>query len=105
LTLGLLTGEKLSVAPRGTLYPRFWALTILLFTTVAISLFLHHNLMSNLIPGPHTNLFANLILVRLLLCFLLVGVCLAWYYRILNELKRECLFAELPRLQRETTQA
>ncbi len=99
LALELLTGDKLSVAPRGTIYPKFSALAVLLFVTIAISLFLHHNLMGNLRPGQYMNLFANLVQLRLILFFLLAAVCLVWYYRMLNELKRECLLAESPRLQ------
>ena len=93
LALGLLTDEKMTVAPRGAIYPKFWVLAVLIFITIAISVFLHHNLVSNLKPGPHTNLFENLVQLRLILYFLLAAVCLVWYYRMLNELKRECLVA------------
>jgi DNA-binding winged helix-turn-helix (wHTH) protein len=93
-TLGLLTGDKMSVPPRRALFLRFWLLVLLFATILIISLFLHHNLMSQLKPAPYMNLFSNLILMRLILYYMLAGECLAWYYRSLNELKRECLMAE-----------
>ncbi len=92
--LDLLNGNKLSVAPRRVLFLRFWLLGLLFALILAISLFLHHNLMSILKPAPYMNLFSNLILMRLILYYLLAGECLAWYYRSLNELKRECLMSE-----------
>ncbi|MCW5968447.1 MAG: zf-HC2 domain-containing protein [Blastocatellales bacterium] len=104
LALGLLTGDKLSVAPRGSIYPRFWVLSMLIFITAGISVFLHHNLMGNLRPSPYMNLFANLVQARLILYFLLATVCLVWYYRMLNELKRECLMAESPRIANRSSE-
>jgi hypothetical protein len=44
------------------------------------------------------NLFAKLVQARLIFYFLLATVCLVWYCRMLNELKRECLMAESPRI-------
>ncbi len=93
-TLSLLTGDKLSLAPRSVFYPRFWVLALILAVIVGVSFFLHHNLMSNLKPGEYMNLFANLIHTRLILYHLLATVCLYWYYHALNELKRECVLAE-----------
>jgi hypothetical protein len=94
LASGLLSGDRLSVAPRGVIFPRFWVLALLLVVIVSVSVFLHHNLMSNAQPSPYLNLFANLIMARLILYYALATECLAWYYRALNELKRECLAAE-----------
>ncbi len=93
LTADLLRDQPLSVSPKGTVYPKFWVLTLILAIFIGISWFLHHNLMSNLRPGPYQWLFSNLILTRLLLFYLLAAVCLLWYYLSLNELKRECLAA------------
>lgn len=90
----LLNRDKLSVRPRGVIYPNVGILSLTLAVVVAVSLFLHHNLMNNLKPAPYMNLFSNLILARLLLYYLLAAECLYWYYQALNELKRECLIAE-----------
>lgn len=89
--LDLLTGSRLSVAPRGTAFIRLWMLAVLLASIVVVSLFLHHGLMSHLKPAQFMNLFANLILLRLLLYNALGGFGLWWYSHALNELKRECL--------------
>jgi DNA-binding winged helix-turn-helix (wHTH) protein len=93
-TLALLMGSRLSVVPRGVAFIKLWALAALLALIVVVSLFLHHSLMSHLRPAQFMNLFANLILVRLLLYNALGGVGLWWYYQALNELKRECLMME-----------
>ena len=92
--LSLLTGDKLSLTPRSVFYPRFWVLALILAVIVGVSVFLHHNLMSNLKPGEYMNLFANLIQTRLILYYLLAAECLYWYYQSLNELKRECVFEQ-----------
>ena len=89
--LDLLTGNRLSLAPRGVAFISSRALTLMLALIVVVSLFLHHSLMSHLQPTQFMNLFANLIFVRLILYNALGGVCLWWYYHALNELKRECL--------------
>jgi len=94
LALELFSGGRLSVAPRGTFFPRFWVLLLFFVVIVSISIFLHTNLMDHLKPAPFMNLFSNLILTRLLLYYALAAECLFWYYRSLNELKRECLAAE-----------
>jgi hypothetical protein len=94
LALELLNGGRMSVAPRGTFFPRFWVLLLFFAVIVSISIFLHTNLMDHLKPAPFMNLFSNLILTRLMLYYALAAECLFWYYRALNELKRECLAAE-----------
>jgi DNA-binding winged helix-turn-helix (wHTH) protein len=93
-TLDLLTGNRLSVAPRGVAFIRLWVLAGLLALMAIVSLFLHHSLMSHLRPAQFMNLFANLILMRLILYNALGGVGLWWYNQALNELKRDCLMAE-----------
>lgn len=101
LTSGLLRGDPIAVSPKGTIYPKFWFLTTILGLFIAISWFLHHNLMSNLRPGEYQWLFSNLILTRLLLFYLLAAVCLFWYYLSLNEIKRECLAASRIAVRRD----
>jgi hypothetical protein len=90
----LLSRDQRSVRPRGVIFPKVGILILMLVAVIAISLFLHHNLMNNLLPGPYMNLFSNLILARLLIYYLLAAECLYWYYQALDELKRECLLAE-----------
>ena len=97
MILSLLAGDRLSVAPRGSIYLRLWFLIGLLVVMVCIALFLHFNLVNNLRQGPYMNLFTNLIQTRLALFFALGLACVAWYARALNEVKRECLAAERSR--------
>ncbi|MBK6795229.1 MAG: hypothetical protein IPG76_00080 [Acidobacteria bacterium] len=88
---GLFSGEKMSVTSRGSIYPKFGVLVAILVVMMAITLFLHQNLMNHLKPGPYMGLFSNLIFTRLALFYALAGECLLWYYMALNELKRECI--------------
>ena len=92
--LSLLNRDRQSVRPRGVIFPKVGILALMLVVVIAISLFLHHNLMDNLLPAPYMNLFSNLILTRLVLYYLLGAACLYWYYQALDELKRECLIAD-----------
>lgn len=91
LGLALLSGEKWSVTPRGAIYPRVWWLGLLLFGALVVSLTLTTHLFDNLMPGGHRNVFVQLVLWRMVLYFSLGLECLFWYYRSLNELKRECI--------------
>lgn len=100
LSCRLLTDDRLSVAPRGSIYLRFWLLTLIMTILVGVSVFLHHNLMSQLMPGTYQGLFSNLLLVRLILFYVLGTWCLVWYYHSLDELKRECLAADRLRINR-----
>jgi len=93
-TLALLSGEKRSVTPRGTLYPRLWFLLVLL---IAIGLSIvpgAANLFDNLQPSPYQNLFTLAYYLRWGLQIGLSLGCVIWFYRALNELKRECLLME-----------
>lgn len=87
----VLTGSRLGVLPRGAIYIKTWMLLLLLILMGAYFLAARARLLDNLMPSPYLNLFMNLIHVRLALYFALALVCLAWYSRALNELKRECL--------------
>jgi hypothetical protein len=94
MTLGLLTGDKLSVTPRGAFYPRLVALLVCFVLVIVVAFNLHHDLMGKLKPDPYFNLFSWLIYARLTCYFALGAEGVAWYARSLNELKRECLAAE-----------
>lgn len=89
LAINLLTGEKPSAAPSGTVYLRTWFLLALLIGMAAYSLIARRHLFDNLTPGPYMSLFQSLIHVRMILYFGLAILCVAWYHRALNELKRE----------------
>lgn len=86
-----LTTRKFRVSPQGTIYPRFWVLAVFLAVLALVSLTMMTHLLDNLSPGPHMNLFTQLVYVRGILYFALGLECLAWYYRALNDLRRECL--------------
>jgi DNA-binding winged helix-turn-helix (wHTH) protein len=89
--LGLLTGNKLSLAPGGTVYPKLWALALLLCAFAAISIAMTSNLLDHLSPSPYRNLFTQLVYVRALIYFTLGIECLIWYYGALEDLKRQSL--------------
>jgi len=86
--LGLLTSKQISVAPKGTIYPRFWALSSLLVVLAAFSLVMTSRLLDHLKPGPNMNLFIQLVYVRGILYFGLAIECLIWYYLALERFKR-----------------
>lgn len=84
----LLTGNRWIAAPKGALYPRFWALAGLLLLFLVMSVAMSARLLDNLKPGPYQNLFVQLVYLRGLLFFGLGVECLIWYYRALEEIKR-----------------
>lgn len=87
--LGLLTGNKLALAPKGIVYPRFRVLALLLLGFAAISLALTAHLLDHLSYSPYMNLFIQLVYARGLVFFALGIECLVWYYGALEELKRQ----------------
>jgi DNA-binding winged helix-turn-helix (wHTH) protein len=89
-----LAGGRFSVTPSGTMYLRFWMLAIALMIMTAVSVYLTSNLLDHLSESPYKNLFIDLMYLRLILHFGLGLKCLSWYYRALDELKRECMEAE-----------
>jgi len=89
LVFELLSGDKTSVAPSGTIYPSFWILALVLMAMAAFSIYLTANLLDHLRPGPYKNLFTNLIYLRLILYYGFGLKSLGWYYRALNHLKHE----------------
>lgn len=89
--LSLLTGERLSAAPPGTIYIKPRWLVILLLGVFVLSLAMMAHLFDNLRPGAHMNLFTNLALLRGGLYFALALECVAWYSHALNSIKLKCL--------------
>lgn len=90
LGLRLLTSRRSSAMPIGAIYLRVSWLGIILFGAVIMALIATAHLFENLKPSGQMNLFMQLAQWRLLLYFLLGSECLIWYYRSLNEIKREC---------------
>jgi hypothetical protein len=91
LALALLTGERRSITPQKTVYPRMSWLLVALAVLVILAIAMGMRLFDNLRPDPYMNLFTQLVLLRTLLYFGLAVACVAWYSHSLNELKRECL--------------
>jgi hypothetical protein len=89
--LTLLTGDKTGVPSRGTVFPRVWALALVLALLAVFSIAATNTLFDGLGRGPRASLFMLLIQLKGFLYFLLGVACLVWYSRSLDELKRECL--------------
>ncbi len=89
--LETLTSPKLAVLPRGTIYPQFWALSLVLLLFAALSIAMTAHLLDNLMSARYRNLFIQLVYPRGVLYFGLGIECLAWYRNALNEIKRLCL--------------
>lgn len=97
--LALLSGEKQSVSPRGAIYPRLWFLLVLL---IAMGLGIvpgAATLFDQLQPSPYQNLFTLSYFLRWGLQLALGLGCVIWFYRALNEVKRECLIVARVRQQ------
>jgi DNA-binding winged helix-turn-helix (wHTH) protein len=84
----------ISMLTKGAIYPRFWALALLLLLFGVISLVMTAHLLDNLEPGSHTNLFTQLVYLRGILYFGLGIECLVWYRSNLNEIKRNAIRAQ-----------
>lgn len=91
LVVDLLTGERRSVVPRGTIYLKVWWLGFFLLVVAVISPALIAHLFDNLKPQFHMNLFMQLALWRMVIYLALGLECLLWYYWSLNRIRRACL--------------
>lgn len=91
--LEVLTGDKLAVLPRRTIYLRFWPLAVVLLVFGMMSIPMTAHLLDNLQPGTFRNLFSQLVYLRAVLYFGLGIECLAWYYSALADMKRDCVSA------------
>jgi len=88
LFAGSPMNSKLGIPPIAAIFWRLWALVLLIAVMMAVTLFLHTNLMDNLIFTQYTNFFTLLIYARLIIYFSLGLVCLFWLYRELSRLKQ-----------------
>jgi hypothetical protein len=91
LGLGLLTGSRPAVPPRGSIFLRLWVLCGLLLLGTIVSILMAAHLLDNLKPGGYTNLFVHILQLRWGLYMALGLESLVWYYFALTELKREAL--------------
>jgi hypothetical protein len=91
LGLGLLTGSRPAVPPRGAIFLKFWVLCGLLLLGTIVSIIMAAHLLDNLRQGPYTNLFVHVLQFRWCLYMGLGLESLVWYYFALTELKREAL--------------
>lgn len=89
--LRLLAGDRLALCPKGTVYLTLPWLCGLLIISLGLSFLLGGHLFDNLKATAGMNLFMHLAYGRALIWFSLVLWCLFWYYRALNELKRDSL--------------
>ena len=94
LALALLSGDKRAVTPDGSIHISIRTLWVLLLAAFLLSIPLTAGLFGHVKPSPYLGLFTLFIYLRWLAFFGLGLVCMFWYNRLLNELKRECLAAE-----------
>jgi DNA-binding winged helix-turn-helix (wHTH) protein len=92
--LGNVEAVNSTISPWGTesrrlsvIYPRFWALALLLIFFGVMSIIMTTHLLDNLTQHENQNLFTILVYVRGVLYFGLGIECLAWYRRSLNEIR------------------
>ncbi len=91
MVLALLRGDPAALAPRGVLFLRSQTLWLLLGVATVLGAAMTAHLVDNLQPGRYMNFFILLLEARIVLWFSAATVCVVWYQRCLNELKRECL--------------
>ncbi len=89
--LALLTAQPRGVVPRSAIYLRVWWLALGLMLAGVVSVFLTQDLFDHLRPSRYMSVFMELALGRCLLFFGLGLLCLVWYAKALNEIKRECI--------------
>lgn len=91
IVLDVLLGGGLAAPPAGSVYlkVRWLALALTICALVSVAVLAH--LFENLLPNEHLNLFIQSVQWRTLLYFGLGLECLAWYYRSLGRIRRECL--------------
>lgn len=94
LALALLSGDKRAVSPEGSIHISVRTLWILLLAAFLLSIPLTAGLFGHVKASPYLSIFTIFIYLRWMAFFGLGLVCLFWYSRLLNELKRECLAAE-----------
>ena len=89
----LLTKSPYGIAPRGVWFVPLWLLITVLVAAVFIGYQGTNHMLDNLSPGPYANLFTTALHVRVVLWYVVALLCLVWYQRSLQELKREAVAA------------
>lgn len=92
--LKVLNREKDAVPVRHTIYLRIWPLLTVLTMQVYVIWRIQDRFMDTLAPGKHRVFFVTFSQTTWFIYFVLGASWMIWYYRMLNELKRECLIAE-----------
>lgn len=91
--LDFLAGRPEGISPRGVWFVPSWLLIAVLLVAVFVGYTGIHKMLDHLTPGPYANLFTTALHVRVVLWYVVALVCLAWYQRSLQELKREAVAA------------
>jgi hypothetical protein len=91
--LDLLSGSREAVVPRGVWLVPNWFLSVVLVVAALIGYVGTNNLLDNLKEGAYSNTFTAALYIRVFLWYVLAVVCLVWYQRSIQELKREAIAA------------
>lgn len=94
---GVLSEQVITAVARRTLYPRFWFLSLLLILFALIAIAGTAHLLDHLKPGPHMNLFVELLYLRGILYFGLGLFCLMEYYRIVRRFRSKAVLTNSAR--------
>ncbi len=70
-----------------------WFLSVVLVVAALIGYVGTNNLLDNLKEGAHSNTFTAALDIRVFLWYVVAVVCLVWYQRSIQELKREAIVA------------
>lgn len=101
ITRDLLGGAAEAIPPRGSVFVRVRTLVALVAILVCVGLYMLSHLLENLQPARYANLFTLIAQFRAVVYFTLAVVSLVWYYRTLNELRREAtVMTELRAIRR-----
>ena len=90
----LLRRDKDAVPARHTIYLRIWPVLITLALQVYLIWWMQFNFTNKLPPGNYRAFYVTVSQTTWFVYFVLGTSWMIWYYRMINELKRECLIAE-----------
>lgn len=83
----LLSGDKESIRPPGTIYIKFWVQGVLITGWLIYAILARAHLFDNLQPSPYLIHFQIFQQTRTMMQFILAFYCMYWYYKNLNRLK------------------
>ena len=90
---GLLTRDRSIAPPRGVFFPPISFLLLVVVVFLFWRGIAYFTLAAKLRPGRYYQLFSVVAQTRLICFFALIFMAVYWYFKTLNELKRECLLA------------